>query len=322
MVSETECEHCERSKGDDVEDNFDEDGYPLPKHVAQAGHIQRLKETTSITAPSESHAGCFRFLDLPPEIRNRIYEIVTCRAKQPVCVPDSLLRPSEDLPDTKNVRRECSEDVICLPCQLHGILGSGSIGLSRASKQLHAETALIPYTVNTFNLHNLYYLRVFLELIGEKGRQSLKSLKFSWRLPEEEAHALGTYTSVVEAYILLGECKSLVELSAELDVINMLTWRGNGNPRSSMLNYVLEIPHIARIYELRGLKDVTNAWTQCEGLQGMEDWAKTLAGYWRLPHGMSGEEATEVDAELKVSGDGLWHCIRWQTKHENNVVET
>ena len=319
IIPESDCEHCNHGKGSQAEDNFDEHGYPLPKDFVQAGHLCRSTETALDPTESSTSSDCFRFLDLPPEIRNRTYELAMCRPRQPVCVPDHLLRPSEDLADTKNVLRACGDDIICLPCQLHSILRTGNVGLSRACKQLHEETALVPYLVNTFNIHNLYYLQTFLEIIGERGRQNLRSLKFAWRLPEEEAHALGTYTSTEHTYTLLGECVSLVELSVDLDLVNMLSWRENGNPRSSMLNYVFEIPHIALMYELRGLKNIRVGWKHSEGLQEVENWEKTLAGYWRLPHGVGGESAVEVDAELEVTPDDVWHSIHWQATNEKRA---
>lgn len=240
-----------------------------------------------------------------------------------MCVPDRLLRPSQDLFDTKSVRRKCSAHIMCLPCQLHDLLGTGNSGLSRANKQLHSETALVPYKVNTFSLHNLYYLQAFLEVIGKRGRQYLKSLHFSWSLPEEDAHALGAYTTVEDAYMLVGECTSLTKLVVELDMVNMLKWCGDGYPRWIMLKYVEELPYIALVYELRGLKDIKIGWKPCEGLQGMEQCAKDLAGHWRLPRETRGEMANPdpVDTEVEVSKDGLWHGIEWRANDEAKVVD-
>ena len=323
VAPETECEHCKATakNDDDDDDLFNEYGYPLPKAVIQAGKIARERGPPLVLAAPPTNNGYFRFLDLPPEIRIQIYEMVMHRAKQPVCIPDRLLRPSEDIPDPANVLRECSAETICLPCQLHDLLGTSHPGLSRASKQLHSETALIPYKVNTFSLHNLYYLQTFLRLVGGKGRQSLKSLQFVWKLPEEDAHALGAYTSVRDTYMLLCECCSLTELSVELDVVNMLTWRGNGKPRSAMLKLIKELPCLELVYELRGPKEIKIGWKHCKGLQGMETWAKELAGHWRLPHGANQAMAKPVESDVVVSKDRVWHYIHWQAHSEKTGFE-
>ena len=209
-------------------------------------------------------------MDLPPETRNRIYEITMHRPKQPVCVRDRLLRPSDTLPDAKLVHQQCSSKITCSPCQIHDLLGTSSLGLSRACKQLHSETSLSPYTVNTFNVHNLYYLQASLSVIGEKGRQSLRSLKLYWRLSEEEAQPLIVYTSVKMPYVLLGECRSLLDLSVEIHVVKMLHKAGDGKRRPQMLNYLNEIPYVHRVFELRGLKMISIEWRACEGLIGMD----------------------------------------------------
>ena len=314
-IPETCCDHCKR---EDIEDdNFDENGYSVPKAVLQAAKLARARGGPTFASVSEGH---FRFLDLPPELRNRIYEFAMQRQNQPVCIRDRLLRPSEELPDTNSVRRQCTAELVCLPCQLHELLGTGHIGLSRANKQLHLETMLIPCTVNTFNVHNLYYLHAFLSLIGQKGRQSLKSLSFSWRLPEEDAKALGAYTAEDETYTLLGECRSLTKLHVDLDIMNMLTWRGDGTERSTMLSYLYLIPHIALVYELRGLKDVKIGWESCPGLEGMDRWAKVLAGYWRLPHSTESWSAVAVDTEVQRSRDSERRFLHWKT-HAEVVVD-
>lgn len=196
VVPESHCEHCGTNSERAFQDNFDEYGYPIPQTVIQAGRAERTTTTVSVFAEKEDAP--FRFLDLPAEVRNNIYELVVSTAAV-VCVPDRLFRPSEDLSGSTEVLRRCTKDLICLPCQLHNILQTGDIGLSRANKQLHNEMALIPYTVTAFSVHNLYYLQTFLSIIGKPGREALRSLRFEWKLPEEEAHALQMYTNVYES---------------------------------------------------------------------------------------------------------------------------
>lgn len=191
-----------------------------------------------------------------------------------------------------------------VPCQLHELLGVMSCGLARVSKQLHSETAGVPYAVNTFSLHNLYYLQTFLQVIGEKGRHNLKSLRFQWKLPEEDALSLGLCTNVQQTYRLLAECKSLVNVDVEIDAKNLLIWRGSGKPRSEMLNYLYELPHLDVLYGLRGMQQIKISWKTSAGLIGMEAWAKYLINFWSLPHGASWKDVVDTgDATLVETED-------------------
>lgn len=141
-IPESGCGYCNSGEAtdeyDDDDEKFDENGYPILKDVL---HAIRLSGVQGMPAPpfSESILSDFRLLDLPAELRNRIYELVMYRPEQPVCIPDHLLRPLEDLPDCHQVMRQCASDTICLPCQLHNLFGTGHLGLLRASQQLHRE---------------------------------------------------------------------------------------------------------------------------------------------------------------------------------------
>lgn len=306
IIPETRCEYCPPAADeDDDQENFDDDGHPIPRSIIQAGRRMRIRGTV-FTNTEVDVRSCFRFLDLPVEIRSCIYELVMIQPdREVVCILDHLLRPSKDFPDTSSIFRQCSRKLICLPCQFHDLLGTGHLGLSRANKQLHDETSLVPYTITTFSVHNVYYLNVFLKIIGKPGREVLRSLRFGWKLPEEEAHALGIYTDVKETFTILVECSSLKKLKVDLDVVNLPTWRWNGDPRSTMLNYLHEIPYMELVYQLRGVKDMEISWMHVQGLEGMEMWARTLAGYWRLPIGGIHGDAVPVPKD-ESSMYGFW----------------
>ena len=92
----------------------------------------------------------------------------------------------------------------------------------------------------------------------------------------------------------------------------MLTWRPNGNPRTVRLNFIHEIPHITLLNEIRGLKDVTIAWKACPGLQGMEEWAKTLIAYWRLPREADLAKLEAVETGAEVIKDENWEVVHWR----------
>ncbi|KAK3716692.1 hypothetical protein LTR37_006322 [Vermiconidia calcicola] len=166
----------------------------------------------------------------------------------------------------------------------------------------------------------MYYLHTFLNIIGWEGRQSLRSLNFDWKLPEEEAHALGLYTSARATYVLLSECRMLTSLSVELDVVNMLTWQEDGDQRPVPFSYIHEIPHIELMYSLRGLKDITIGWKNCQGLEGMEGWAKTLGGCWRLDPNTYVPVAMPIDAVVETSNDRLSSYVHW-TADDGRLVE-
>ena len=317
IIPEIRCDDCPKRTED--KGRFDEDGFFHPNAVVQNGRKDHTNSSISTEAVEEDLIP-FRFFDLPAEIRNQIYEYAVHR-EGVVCVPDLLLRPSSDFPDANNILRACSKDIICLPCQFHDLLGTGHLGLFRANKQLHDENVLTPYIENTFKVHNLYYLNVFLKIVGAGGRKALRSLHFIWKLPEEEAHSLQIYTDIKETYDLLAQCCHLTELHVELDIINLLTWCGNGNPRPAMLNYMQEIPSIELMYRLRGLKDIKISWKHIQGLEGMEVWARTLAGYWCMPYGTPDESAVAVDEGSQIWAGESQKSLMWTEKERLRRIE-
>ena len=113
---------------------------------------------------------------------------------------------------------------------------------------------------------------------------------------------------------LLRECTSLIKLSIDFDVVNMLTWRPSGIPRSVRLNFIHEIPHITLLYEIRGLKDIKIAWKSYPGLQGMEEWAKTLIAYWRIPREADPAIPEAVETGAEVITDEEWNSVHWRAK--------
>ncbi|KAK4550064.1 hypothetical protein LTR36_003031 [Oleoguttula mirabilis] len=280
-IPESRCEHCEpiaslqEEAGDEF---FDVDGYPIGRRSATTVGIQEGSSRSEAKGDTTAHVdpmqkgSVFRFLDLPAELRNSICELAFSRPEQPVCIADRLLRPSAGPGSTRDVVRTCYSDLVCLPCQLHDLVGIPCNSLSRVNQQLHRETAFTAYTVNTFSAHNLYYLQAFLKLIGADARQHLRSLRFIWKLPEEEAHSLGLYTATTTTYRLLGECTALVRLDVEMDINNLLAWKGSGDGRERMLGYLHEVPNIEWMHELRGLKDVKLSWRRLEGFEGMHGW--------------------------------------------------
>ena len=93
------------------ENNFDRDGYQVQESVTQTGLTEGDAAKQSQATGSTTKVTYFRFVDLPSEIRNQIYELAMHRAKQPVCVPDWVLRPSRGSLATRHISRECKKSV-------------------------------------------------------------------------------------------------------------------------------------------------------------------------------------------------------------------
>lgn len=174
----------------------------------------------------------------------------------------------------------------------------------------------MPLKVNTFSVHNLYYLQAFLQLIGDTGRHSLKSLRFDWKLPEEELQALDLPLSLYHAYTLLLECKNLHTLWVDIDVSNLLKWHEDGTPRDYWLSDMSQSPAIAFMYQLRGLKDVKIRWKPEEGLE-LHEWAKWMIGFWSLPHGAEWSENVPVEAEMQWDEHTEWYSVQWLATEED-----
>lgn len=104
----------------------------------------------------------------------------------------------------------------------------------------------------------------------------------------------------------------------DMDVKNLLNWKGSGRKWKEPKQSLNEIPYLNVISKLRGLKKIKIAWKIQSGAFGMEDWAKTLAGYWRLPHGSDGMNVVPVDAAVVDSEDSKWRSIQWNAAGDSS----
>ncbi|KAK3716693.1 hypothetical protein LTR37_006323 [Vermiconidia calcicola] len=69
IVPDTFCEHCRPEDDAGSEEYFDEYGYVVPKQVKNDARLARLPDGPMIETSSNPGQGCFRFVNLPPEMR-------------------------------------------------------------------------------------------------------------------------------------------------------------------------------------------------------------------------------------------------------------
>lgn len=277
-------------------------------------------EPDEFDRPAETQVQPFRLMDLTPELRARIIKLAFSTPNAIICVTDDILRPTPEFDAfTAPLTHTCTLHSACFPCQLHYELSTmGASGLSQTCKQLHAETRLVPYNITTFSVHNLYYLYAFLRVVGPSARAALKSLRFDWKLPEQEARALGLVTDVEATWGLLNECTTLVSLEVDLHVTNLLSWHDNGDERAQRLRWLGELPKIELLLIPRGLNKVVFAWEAVEGFQGMEEWVKVVVGVWSQPWGRE-MKFGGIEAEVEDVRDGRWKSICWGDGLERRV---
>lgn len=112
-------------------------------------------------------------------------------------------------------------------------------------------------------------------------------------------------------YKLLLDCTNLSTLWIDMDVVNLLTWRVNGLPRSAMLTDVSQMHAMEFMYGLRELKDIRIRWKKERGLV-MESWVKAVMGVWREPRESDGSNVSPVDTEMTIDAKKEWCCVHWK----------
>lgn len=271
----------------------------------------------------DKHCEVFRFMDLPPELRYRIYDYVFVGPSEPVCISDLVLRKSANFKPSKGLIRTCTAQHYCAPCQLHQILGTANSRLSLVSQTLHHETRFVPYTINTFSTHNIYYLSCFLNLIGEKARTHLRSLRFVWRLPQEEAQSLRQNSNSQRVFTLLRQCATLKKLDVELDVDSLLKWGEDGVQRRKPFKRLDDVPYVKYAYIVRGLTEARVSWRHNEEKEEEEDeerlhkWVCYLIGHWRIARDWHEFAVQPVKVEAqKVVGKSHMKVVHWKAGAE------
>ena len=162
---------------------------------------------TENSPPATERVGIFRFSDLVPEIRNRIYHIVLRPPQDPsICLTQILddrpLRAPSGGIDFDNTFRTKS----VVPNRKHkdpdwGIIHQVSpqdLSILLVSKQIYVEAFHVFYATNCFSFTDTGLLYRFLKTIGYIRRQHLTMIYFLWRGPDAK-----------EAFRLLKTCRRL-----------------------------------------------------------------------------------------------------------------
>ena len=187
---------------------FDVDVAEATQEITEAGGssdtiLAAAKDPATIDEPVE----IFRFTDLAPEIRNRIYRFILGPPQNPsICLTQILdkspLGAQSEGADFDNTFRIKS----VVPNPKHndpnwGItheVDPNDLSILLASKQIYTEACLFFYATNCFSFTDTGLLYRFLKNIGYTRRQHLTMVYFLWR--GEDAK---------EAFRLLKTCRRL-----------------------------------------------------------------------------------------------------------------
>ena len=161
-------------------------------------------------ATTDESVEIFRFTDLPPEIRNRIYRFILGPPQDPsICLTQILdnrpLEAQSEGVDIDNTFR--TKSVIPNPKHQDPEWGvthkvdPNDLSILLASKQIYTEACLFFYATNCFAFTDTGLLYRFLKNIGYTRRQHLTMIYFLWR--GEDAK---------EAFRLLKTCRQLTSV--------------------------------------------------------------------------------------------------------------
>ena len=182
----------------------------IPK-INEAGNSSDVTVAFAENSPPASEpVEVFRFPDLAPEIRNRIYHFVLGPPQDPsICLTEVLddrpLRAPSGGTDFDNTFR--TKSVVPNPKHkdpdwgvIH-VVGSNDLSILLVSKQIYVEAFHVFYTTNCFSFTDTGLLYRFLKNIGYNRRQHLTMVYFLWRGPDAK-----------EAFRLLKTCRRLTNV--------------------------------------------------------------------------------------------------------------
>lgn len=127
-------------------------------HRMQCDEKEAQLKEAEIKAEKRAHT--FRFFDLPPEVRNMIYNLIYVS-------PEPIGSNSEHTYTMKFPHEEFAK--------------WRNLSFARSCRQIYKESSHIFLPNNTFEFFRLFELVNFLEKIGVKGRQQVRKLKLNYR---------------------------------------------------------------------------------------------------------------------------------------------
>lgn len=213
-----------------------------------------LRRAFSVAAPREKKdAKPFRLLDLPAELRERIFELV-------VALPKSSVRARHSFNDQRPITlsaRTRSYDLLLdmtIPDQEYGLscmLPSRLLAFLRTNQQIYSEAQHVFYSVNTFSCEDQKDLFYFLQALPAEKRRHLRHVTFEFKaeLPKYWRE-MG-----VSAMEMLKQCDFLREIDVKINEQAWLGFRAKSSNKQIFAN-VLKIPGMKELGSLRGLKRV------------------------------------------------------------------
>lgn len=213
-----------------------------------------LRRVFAVATPGEKKdAKPFRLLDLPAELRERIFELV-------VALPKSSVRVRHSFNDQRLITlsaRTRNYDLpldITIPDQEYGfscMLPSRLLAFLRTNQQVYREAQHLFYSVNTFSCEDQKELFYFLQALPAEKRSHLRHVAFEYKAELPKCwREMG-----VSAMEMLKECEFLRELDVKIDEGAWLGFRTKSSNKQIFAN-VLKIPGMKELGSLRGLKRV------------------------------------------------------------------
>ncbi|CAK3868634.1 Hypothetical predicted protein [Lecanosticta acicola] len=222
------------------------------------------KYLPDLSDKGKTKCGRFRFLDLLPEIRVIIYELVFAMPKSGVHARTVFSGPPKvalmtvtrdyDAPLTMDPPTQRS-GYQCPPL-------SELFAFTLVNKKIYEESAHVFYAINTFNCDNLRQLETFLRAVPCQFRQHLTHLTFT--------HCPSYAGSAWNACELLTNTKNLKKLDIQVDEKPWLRWLASRSS-SQAAPSVSRIPGLVTLRDMRGLKVRFHG--DCEGVKEyLERW--------------------------------------------------
>ncbi|KAI9710638.1 MAG: hypothetical protein M1812_007403 [Candelaria pacifica] len=224
----------------------------------------------------------FPFLDLPPEIRNMIYNYIL---QTPAGLPSSLITGARSFilsPTTFSTPNSLAGSIVEIrhplsftdePIRSRRQTQRGSI--LRVNKQIHNEAVPICYQINSFQFMSTASLVLFLNGIGKLARENVKEVFLCWWDDTRFSK---------EAFGMLARCEGLRYLWINIHEFVQVNyygkgWYGDAEGNVKKDHRVLLLRDTEAVAELAKLRGLLGLWVGSaikRGFKdvGFEDWLR------------------------------------------------